>query len=180
MDAVNIWKSFFPDKMFVPFDGFMNTFQKNMPGIGECQGALQLFYNFPRDNVMTSYRFQLLLAHFGPWECLCSNLKVACDAPFIGLVNSTSADKLIEGSGYYVVRFSRKEPQSLTLSFNNGHIIKHKRTNGINHIREIIENNKHKSFILFPSSSRVCVSTYNIESIAEYAQIGYADLIESF
>jgi len=178
MSAVSIWHCCFGKRMFVPFDGFMNSLQEIIPGITQYKHIIQLFYNFPRDNVMTYYRFQLFLGHFGPWGSLFENLEVACNAPFIGLVNSNSVYKFIEGTGYYVIRFSRKSPSSMTLSYHTAHQIKHVRAKGISHIREIIKNNKHKNMLLFESASRF--RAHNIETMSEYTSSTYGDLVESF
>ena len=180
MGALAIWRCFFGEKMFIPFDGFMYTLQKNLPGIEQYKDVIQLFYNFPRDNIMTYYRFQLFYGHFGPWESLFENLKVACNAPFIGLVNSKSVHKFIEGAGYYLIRFSRKSPSAITLSYHTADQVKHIRAKGITHIREIIKNNKHKNMLLFPSASKVRSDTYNISTMYEYTCSTYGTLVESF
>jgi hypothetical protein len=179
-EGIVIWKELFGERMFVRFEDFMTLLKEKIPNIGEYQNAFELFYNFPRDGVMTPYRFHLLLTHFGPWDQLFDNFsQIACKAPFVGLVNAHSAKKLIEGFGYYVVRFSRKNPSALTLSYlDEKQGLKHRRSLlGYKNIKNLIMSNPVSC--RFPSNSTFFKSTYEIRSISEYASSGYLSLIDS-
>ena len=178
-EAVNIWTFFFGNVMFVPFDDFWSCMENCMPKISNYKKPFKFFYNLPKDNFMTCYRFQVLLEHFGPWSSLTDNfIKIACNAPFVGLVNSQSANKFIEGLGYYIIRFSRKTPSCLTLSFYNQRgYITHCRTTDEIKIKNLIL--RKSNLCIFPSKSKFRENTYQIEKISEYIDMKYCNLLDS-
>jgi len=81
--------------------------------------VFKFFVNFPRDNQLTTYKWNVVVSQFGPIPSFYQNfLRFACGDGFLGLINSVKAEEeLADQVGFYLLRFSRKEPAKLTLSY---------------------------------------------------------------
>ncbi|MDP2437916.1 MAG: hypothetical protein Q8P67_19410 [archaeon] len=117
------WEKHFGQVAIVDFNLF---FQQLV--VGEWPAAashhdfytfFNFFLNFPRDNFMTTYKWDMITKQFGPYSLFFDNfVQFGCGNGFIGLVNSVKADEVLNKKpGSYVFRFSRKEPEKLTLSY---------------------------------------------------------------
>jgi len=75
--------------------------------------------NFPRDNIITAYKWHCLCSQFGPFDKLMSNLvKLSNIAGFVGVVNSIQAAEMLsnEPTGTTMIRFSRLQPDFVTFT----------------------------------------------------------------
>jgi hypothetical protein len=91
------------------------------------------FVNFPRDNMMTTYKWTVIIDQFGPFDEFPSNFKkYGCGFGFLGLMNCVEAEEHLTAPNMFLLRFSRKEPEKLTFSFKimngaHGVVCRHKR-----------------------------------------------------
>ncbi len=95
----------------------------------ELHAFLRVFLNFPEDNVMTTYKFDLLDQTLGPMTHLVQNFRaIVLRAGFVGLVNRETANEMIGrffnhgnnknlGRPIFVLRFSRTRPHLLVATF---------------------------------------------------------------
>jgi len=75
--------------------------------------------NFPRDNVITAYKWHCIVNQFGPLSFMKKNFhKFAVNGGFVGVVNSIQAAEILqlETVGTTLVRFSRLQPELATFS----------------------------------------------------------------
>lgn len=91
----------------------------------ELQAFLRVFLNFPEDDVMTTYKFDLLDQTLGPMTHLVQNFRtIVLGAGFVGLVNRETANEMIGrffnhgnnknlGRPIFLLRFSRTKPHQL-------------------------------------------------------------------
>mmetsp|Transcript_29654 Transcript_29654/g.33047 ORF Transcript_29654/g.33047 Transcript_29654/m.33047 type:complete len:522 (+) Transcript_29654:269-1834(+) len=87
--------------------------------------SLKFFVNFPRDDLVTPYKFHLLCCHWGPYSKIACNLeKYALCNGFVGLVNAIHSKHILSeistqnnGKTYVLMRFSRLHPDKLTISY---------------------------------------------------------------
>jgi len=90
------------------------------------------FVNFPRDNMMTTYKWAVIIDQFGPFDEFPDNFrKYGCGHGFLGLINCVEAEEHLSDPNMFLIRFSRKEPEKLTFSFkmtsDNTLVCRHKR-----------------------------------------------------
>lgn len=150
-EARDWWKIHWGDKYAVPFDDFYDKFiaqvQGQQPGNFDCHGAvteldgndtdrnqgvseelrhfLRMFLNFPEDNYISTFKFNLLDQTLGPMTHVVANFEATVLGPgFVGLVTREIANELIskhfkDGNDKYVrhplylLRFSRTTPRTL-------------------------------------------------------------------
>jgi len=126
--ARNLWIDLFgSETYFVPFDRFMNDVVTGVLGVppsGDVCRTIKFFLNFPVDNMVTTYKFHLLMCHWGPLSSLIQNLnKFALRHGFLGLINAIQASEILKtySSPRILMRFSRLEPEKLTISFSDSY-----------------------------------------------------------
>eukprot|EP00727_Mastigamoeba_balamuthi_P001780 m51a1_g116 hypothetical protein (475) ;mRNA; f:356578-358700 len=84
---------------------------------------LSHYVNFPRDNILTTYRFNVLLSLFGPFRLLANNFQrfVLCPG-FLGLINMIKAEEILVQllpqlrRNTVLIRFSRRQPEFLAFT----------------------------------------------------------------
>jgi hypothetical protein len=69
---------------------------------------------------------------FGPLPQFATNFeRFACGEGFLGLINSVEAEEVLTDSNTFLLRFSRREPEKLTVSFKvkrgNNAMVRHRR-----------------------------------------------------
>ena len=116
--ALKTWHHFFGDDCeMVSFEIFLSTIEDQLHFSENGKKYFTFCTNFPEDNIMTAYRFQILCYQFGSWLELAENFEqFVCHPPFIGLVNAIDAQRFLLPNTY-ILRFSRTYPQSLCLSY---------------------------------------------------------------
>jgi len=75
--------------------------------------------NFPRDNLITAYKWHCLNSQFGPFEELKANfIRFSSTGGFIGVVNTIQAAEILaqESVGTTLIRFSRLQPDNVTFT----------------------------------------------------------------
>mmetsp|Transcript_25633 Transcript_25633/g.35551 ORF Transcript_25633/g.35551 Transcript_25633/m.35551 type:complete len:384 (-) Transcript_25633:444-1595(-) len=84
---------------------------------------LRYFINFPSDDVVTPYKWGVLMSLFGPFSAFSANFsKIVSGRGFLGLINRIQAYEtltLTHKPRTLLIRFSRTEPQFLAFSYKN-------------------------------------------------------------
>ncbi len=143
-NSLEVWSEMFGDRELVPFGDFRSVMETVLDLSDRGKHYFAFCTNFPEDNIMTPYRFQILCHQFGPWSQLAENFEqLVCRPPFVGLLNATSARRFLRPDTF-LLRFSRACPESLTLSYchitRTGFVsFRHIRTQKQN-IRETVQN----------------------------------------
>ena len=124
IDARNVWrKNFGESKLSVSWVRFEQAlFPQKTNRFLSC---VKFLVNFPADDLITLYKFDLLCRHFGPYPDLGRNIDLyAMGKGFVGLVNRIHAKKLLTDQwrlhrdrGWYLIRLSRTEPQYVVFSY---------------------------------------------------------------
>jgi len=77
------------------------------------------FIDFPHDNMVTTYKWDLLTHLFGPFDMFSASFqRIALGRGFLGLVNRIQAEEILSPSpnNTLLIRFSRTEPDFLAFS----------------------------------------------------------------
>ena len=137
--------------------------------------TFQFFVNFPRDDMMTTYKWAVIIDQFGPFEEFPENFrKYACGNGFLGLINLVEADAHLTLPNMFLIRFSRKEPEKLTFSFKvsvneNQLACRHKRKPcGVPISQYIAQNFNPKKY--FPVQERLEGHATQFASLEEYCE----------
>jgi hypothetical protein len=122
------WRGKFGDSLrVVHFDSFMQHIVTPLwPETARndrFSRYLAYFFNFPRDNFFSVYRFNLLVTLFGPFEQVADNFTkyVLCPG-FLGLINMIKAEEILTQllpqlrRSTVLIRFSRQIPTLLAFS----------------------------------------------------------------
>jgi hypothetical protein len=128
-NAMNAWCTAFGDKTFlVPFDLFYRkvictAFPNEITNNSRFADHLKYHANFPLDGMMTTWRFQVLVSTFGPWNQLADNfIRFALNPGFVGLVNMIKAEELLIENfqqlikNTVLIRYSRRQPEVLAFT----------------------------------------------------------------
>jgi len=76
--------------------------------------------NFPRDNIITAYKWHCVCSQFGPFGELKANFKkFSTNGGFVGVINSIQAAEMLEQEplGTTIIRFSRLQPDYVTFFY---------------------------------------------------------------
>jgi len=123
------------DKYFVRFSHFER--EVIVPQFGQCssvsksadfQAFLRYMVNFPADDMVTVYKWNLLTRLFGPYEKFTENFsKICLGRGFLGLINRIKAREIlaVQGKDTILIRFSRTEPEFLAFTYQDGNGIGH-------------------------------------------------------
>ncbi|KAL6056733.1 Villin headpiece domain containing protein [Balamuthia mandrillaris] len=121
-----------PDDLLIDFETFFNkvfeeksNLQEKVPNAGDRQQLhhhLTHFLNFPKDDTVTTYKWDLLTRLFGPYDDLLDNfLRFVLGQGFLGLINRIKAEEILKSHRKKVlIRFSRTAPSSLAFSYSDG------------------------------------------------------------
>jgi len=103
--ARKVWEIYVgEDKYVINFEEFFDLvisqeINKNLFDSCDKQRFKQFlcyFINFPNDNLMSTYKWNLLMRLFGPYDSFCLNFsKVAFGKGFVGLINRIQAQELL-------------------------------------------------------------------------------------
>lgn len=98
--------------------------------------CLKAQVNFPRDNLMTAYRFHCFVCVFGPFDELVPNfVRIAMGTGFLGLINLIEAEDILSTNIEFMprktvlIRYSRRRPDMLAFSSIDPHTrrVEHRR-----------------------------------------------------
>lgn len=130
-------RCFGPTTYSVPRNRFIKMLIRDLPGLGKSASKTEtiqlmrfhhLYLNLPRDDYMTTYKFNMFISALGPWDCLLENFRRIVLGPgFAGFINREQARLLIsnhfnsnEHHGdmlpLYILRFSRTQPDRLVIT----------------------------------------------------------------
>jgi CBL proto-oncogene N-terminus, EF hand-like domain/F-box-like len=128
----SFWRKHFGERYAVPKSEFLPAFfQVLRTELGSMlqtlEDFLEVFLNFPADDVLTIYKFDLLMRNLGPLNCFADNFrKVVLGKGFLGLCNRVRAKELLEeymetahpdpGEVVFLIRFSRTAPRRLVVT----------------------------------------------------------------
>lgn len=127
LNARRLWEDKFGSECYYcDFDRFCSEIidelvDESDPDYNDLKRTIKFFVNFPQDNIVTTYKWNLLLCHFGPLKSIIPNLKryALCNG-FLGSMNAIRAREVLrEYKGHILMRFSRLEPTKLTVSHSN-------------------------------------------------------------
>lgn len=127
-NAMAAWiEAFGAGVSMVPFDKFFDELIR--PAFSEAVqnprfvNRLRYHINFPRDDIVTTWRFQNLVSTFGPWNQLAINFtQFALNPGFVGMVNMFGAEELLQENRQYLtcntilMRCSRGKPEVLAFT----------------------------------------------------------------
>ncbi|KAL6074093.1 Villin headpiece domain containing protein [Balamuthia mandrillaris] len=111
------------DKYHVDFETFYtDVICEVFPSITanhECHHYFSYFLNFPPDNMVTTYKWEVLTRLFGPFNEFVNNFqKYVLEKGFLGLVDRIGAEEqLKDHPDCVLLRFSRTYPTCLAFSF---------------------------------------------------------------
>jgi len=131
----------------------------------------KFFVNFPRDDLMTTYKWAVIIDQFGPFDEFPENFqKYACGNGFLGLINSVEAENHLSSPNTFLLRFSRKEPEKLTFSYKitTGACRHRRKPCGIPINQFIYQNFNPRRFI--PVEKRLEEYATQIDSIEKYCE----------
>lgn len=128
--ARTAWQMIFGDQQVVHFTRFQTEFMGQIwPQVANDQRFIKYLnhlFNFPKDNMMTMYRFNLLITLFGPFNQVVSNFQqYVLSLGFIGLVNMIKAEEILHHMrpqlthNTVLIRFSRRQPELLAFTSIN-------------------------------------------------------------
>jgi len=160
----------------------LSVFPQLQHDSGRFRDIFQFFVNFPRDDMMTTYKWAVIINQFGPFDqFVCNFQEFACGNGFLGLINCVEAEEHLQGPNTFLLRFSRKEPEKLTFSFkvtNASHVVvcHHKRKPCGVPIRQFIVRHFDKAFS--PVQKHLGKKVTQIDRIDQFCEVsGY--LIDS-
>lgn len=127
-EARAVWKQVVGSQCHCHFDDFYRLVIVNsLPQVKDAvrfRQHLHHFLNFPKDDLMTTYRFHVLVSLFGPLQDVTRNFEhYVLGEGFLGLVNMIKAEEvfreLMPSVNTVLIRFSRQRPTYLAFtSFN--------------------------------------------------------------
>jgi len=164
---------------FLDFLAKQNILNKDAEDYEKKINYFKYFLNFPSIDVVTPYKWNLLIKFFGPYEFFSYNFfKIMNENGFLGLINRIQASEILKSSPSksLLIRISRTESQLLAFSYKNSKgIIGHKlnkcsKTNKIVPIYKFIEEN-FKDYKLVPFTLCPELIFNNLEdfSLSDYA-----------
>ena len=140
-------RHFGPNVYMVPFEKFLSMLEAEGIVASNASPArerfvlfLRYFVNFPSDDLVTAYKWSVLIRLFGPFECFSQTFsEVVARRGFLGLVNRIKAYEMLTMHPQprsLLIRMSRTEPQFLAFSYKNsegqiGHQINKDRETGL-------------------------------------------------
>lgn len=140
-DARVSWlEEFGNERCYVPYDTFFDRIGRFIGAKTNSRFARHLKFHlgFPTSNIVTTYRYNVLISIFGPFKDFSTNFSnIALKNGFVGLVNMlTAEDILIRAlpslkTNTYLIRYSRRQPE--VLAFSSINIM----TNRIEHRRNV-------------------------------------------
>jgi len=126
-ESRDLWAQKIGPKCYCHFDDFyekllsqIGTF-KDVRDKGRFREHMKHYLNFPRDNLLTTYRFHVLVSLFGPLTAVALNFEtyVLCQG-FLGLINMIKAEEILRQEKPKVdtvlIRFSRQRPTYLAFT----------------------------------------------------------------
>jgi len=121
------------DKYCIPFSQFEQTIIAKEFGDNHDEKFhqyLRFFLNFPADDIVTTYKWNLLIRLFGPYDKFVDTFtRIALGRGFLGLINRIKANEILTMYGSnedtFLIRFSRTEPEFLAFSFRHINTIQH-------------------------------------------------------
>lgn len=130
-DARECWLSHFGNHLrVVDYGTFITQIVRPLWDKGivteRFEAHLAHFFNFPRDNFFSIYRFNVLVTLFGPFPMVAENFNkyVLCPG-FLGLINMIKAEELLTQlcpqlhRNTVLMRFSRRKPELLAFTSLN-------------------------------------------------------------
>ena len=147
-NAIDIWQQIVGQTCPVmSFSKFINTIVVTWENGNDplMHKYLAHLFNFPKDNLMTVYRFRVLNKLFGPYQQISQNFKnivMTTGCGFVGLMNKVGAEEtLIQllpklKNHTVLIRFSRCLPEFFAFTSINIH------TGALDHHRNITVQNK--------------------------------------
>jgi len=160
---------------------FDNVLVKEFPVIQadeRFRDFFTFFVNFPRDDLLTVYKWSVIIDQFGPYEHFAKNFSTyACNEGFLGLINSVEAEDHLSGVNMFLLRFSRKEPEKLTIScklrINGRTVVRHRRKPLETSISSFIAQHFNASHFR-PVQKKLEHTATRLERLDEYCgQMGY-------
>jgi F-box-like/CBL proto-oncogene N-terminus, EF hand-like domain len=128
-DARQLWLDTFGERCYsVSFDVFYERVIVALFSASSLQNAqlrqcLAYFVNFPRDDIISVYKFQLLIRLFGPLQLFADTFeRTVLGAGFLGAINRIRAEELLQrwqrrrSPPLYLLRFSRTAINYLVIS----------------------------------------------------------------
>lgn len=156
----------------------LSVFPQLQHDSGRFRDIFRFFVNFPRDDMITTYKWAVIIDQFGPFDQFVHNFQeLACGNGFLGLINCVEAEEHLIGPNTFLLRFSRKEPEKLTFSFkvsNAQHVVvcRHKRKPCGVPIRQFIAQHFNKTFS--PVQKHLGNKATQIERIDQFCEVsGY-------
>jgi len=102
----------------------------NSKNLAQLQSQLLFLLNFPQDDLMTVYKWNLLVEQFGPFDNLQEHLENFCvSGGFLGMINRVRAEEILmehsPAEKLVLIRFSRTLPSHLAFSWKDGNRLFH-------------------------------------------------------
>jgi len=143
---------------------------KNAQNMSSC---LKFFLNFPKDDIITPYKWNILNCQWGPFPVLFQQIQEYAIKPgFVGLVTPSTAETLLSAipGTHYLLRFSKAVPKTLTLSVRGSNIW---------HFRKPLNQPISKLFERFQQNPALpiresldCVKLQKTDSLSQYVANG--------
>eukprot|EP01103_Thecamoeba_quadrilineata_P005374 TRINITY_DN15189_c0_g1_i1.p1 TRINITY_DN15189_c0_g1~~TRINITY_DN15189_c0_g1_i1.p1 ORF type:complete len:386 (-),score=65.31 TRINITY_DN15189_c0_g1_i1:116-1273(-) len=136
---------------------FMELTAKIFPtsyNLSQLQSQLFFLLNFPEDNMVTVYKWNLLVEQFGPYDQLQEHLESFCiTGGFLGMINRVRAEEILQEHPPFeklvLIRFSRTQPSHLAFSWKEGEKLYHSLNTKRYPLRSFLEKS-FKGFSLVP------------------------------
>jgi len=134
LKARSVWEQFIgKNKNCYHLSSFMELTSKIFPNsnkMDQLQNQLSLLLNFPHDDLMTVYKWNLLVEQFGPYDQLQEHLESFCvSGGFLGMINRVRAEEILmehsPAEKLVLIRFSRTQPSHLAFSWKDGNRLFH-------------------------------------------------------
>jgi len=190
--ARRVWEDFVgEDKYFINFEEFFDLvigqdLKRNFLTAPSDKQRFKKFYsyfvNFPADNLMSTYKWNLLMKLFGPYDSFILNFsKVAFGKGFVGLVNRIQAQEILTlqyEKKCVLIRLSRTEPEFLAFSFKDaekgiiGHQLNRNSNNQLIPVEEFLQLN-FKGFTLVHQQ-------INLDAILGRHIVNYAETLSGY
>jgi len=186
--ARSFWIDRFGDHGAVTYfefiDAFYSVFESN--SATEISDFIKFSINFPSDDFVTVYKFDVFVKQFGPFNFLLENITAVVTLGFAGLINNVTATEIYEEKykdtkNGWLVRFSRKTPDKLTLNIatpDQGWVAVRLKHYSLYHDVLHLENTRIK---LLNESMPPLPVTYHFERIRELKTMSnYASVSEAY
>jgi len=98
----------------------LKYFQSSNPQIGNKMNSFfSYFLNFPRDNIITTFKWHVFISLFGPFDHFMDNFEnYVLGKGFCGFINRLYAKQILEKyPNHILIRFSRTEPTCLAITY---------------------------------------------------------------